>query len=390
MLLSLSYMLLFGLLLGFVFKTLKLPSLLGMLFAGILLGPNALNLIDNSILNISGELRKIALIIILTRAGLNLDLKELKKVGRPAILLSFIPATFEIAFVTCFAVFFLKFSLVEGVLLGSVLAAVSPAVIVPKMLELMDKKFGTKKFIPQMIMASASVDDILVLIVFSISLSLAQSGTITTKALLEVPFTIIFGIVFGIVIGFVLNKFFRKFHMRDTSKVLILLSISFLLITIEDEKILPFSGLLAIMTMNIYLKNYYEILSKRLSEKFSRLWVFAEIILFILVGMILDFKTISVSGFSATLLIFLVVALRFFSVFLCLINTKFNFKERLFCAISYTPKATVQAGIGAIPLSLGIAHGDYILTTAILSIIITASFGAILMDLTFEKFLTKE
>ncbi len=390
MLLSLSYMLLIGLTLGALFKKIKLPSLLGMLITGIILGPNLLNLIDDSILDISSPLRKIALIIILTRAGLNLNLKELKRVGRPAILMSFIPATFEIVFVTLFAVYMLKFSVIDGMLLGSVLTAVSPAVIVPKMLELIENKYGTKKYIPQMIMASSSVDDILVLIVFSIALSLSLTGEITTSTFLSIPIILFLGIFAGFALGYFLTVIFKKFHMRDTSKVIILLSISFILVSIEDSGIIPFSGLLAIITMNIYIKNFYEILSTRLSAKFSRLWVFAEIILFVLVGVVVDLNTLKIAGITSVILIILVMILRIISVSICLINTNFNYKERFFCAISYIPKATVQAGIGAIPLSEGIKTGNYILVTAVLSILITASIGAILMDMFYIECLEKD
>lgn len=390
MLLSLSYMLLIGLTLGALFKKIKLPSLLGMLITGIILGPNLLNLIDDSILDISSPLRKIALIIILTRAGLNLNLKELKRVGRPAILMSFIPATFEIVFVTLFAVYMLKFSVIDGMLLGSVLTAVSPAVIVPKMLELIENKYGTKKYIPQMIMASSSVDDILVLIVFSIALSLSLTGEITTSTFLSIPIILFLGIFAGFALGYFLTVIFKKFHMRDTSKVIILLSISFILVSIEDSGIIPFSGLLAIITMNIYIKNFYEILSTRLSAKFSRLWVFAEIILFVLVGVVVDLNTLKIAGITSVILIILVMILRIISVSICLINTNFNYKERFFCAISYIPKATVQAGIGAIPLSEGIKTGNYILVTAVLAILITASIGAILMDMFYIECLEKD
>ncbi|MDE6182501.1 MAG: cation:proton antiporter, partial [Eubacteriales bacterium] len=374
----------------YTFTKLKLPSLIGMLIAGIILGPYALNLIDHSILNISSELRQIALIIILTRAGLSLDIRALKKVGRSAIFMCFLPACFEITAMLFFAPKILGISKLDALIMGSVVAAVSPAVIVPRMIKLMETEYGTNKSIPQLIMASASIDDVFVIVLFTSFISLATGDSVSLLNFAQIPIAIILGIFIGIFIGWILSIFFKKVHIRDTIKVVIILSISFLLVTLEKaiEHIIPFSGLLAVMSVGIATLRFYPVLAKRMSVKFSKLWVVSEILLFVLVGATVDISFAITSGGKAILLLIIVLIFRMISVFICLLGTELNKKERLFCMIAYIPKATVQAGIGGIPLSMGLACGKIVLTVAVLSIIITAPLGAFGIDLTYKKWLS--
>ena len=392
MLLSIALILLTGLLLGGLFSKIKLPSLLGMIIVGIVLGPHALNLIDESILNISADLRQIALVIILTRAGLSLDISDLKRVGRPAILMCFVPACVEIIGTVLLAPLLLGISTLEAAVMGSVLAAVSPAVIVPRMIRLMEEGYGVDKGIPQLILAGASVDDVFVIIIFTAFTSLASTGELSPVSILQIPVSIVLGIVVGVIVGMVLVKFFRMFHMRDSVKLLIILSFSFLLIELQNqlEGIVPFSGLLAIMSLGIVIKRKYDILAKRLSGKYNKLWVAAEIFLFVLVGATVDLKYAAVAGVSAVLLVVGALVFRMMGVALCLIKTDLSRKERLFCMVAYVPKATVQAAIGAIPLTMGLSCGQIVLTIAVLSILITAPFGAICIDNLYKKLLEKE
>lgn len=392
MLLSIALILLTGLLLGGLFSKIKLPSLLGMIIVGIVLGPHALNLIDESILNISADLRQIALVIILTRAGLSLDISDLKRVGRPAILMCFVPACVEIIGTVLLAPLLLGISTLEAAVMGSVLAAVSPAVIVPRMIRLMEEGYGVDKGIPQLILAGASVDDVFVIVIFTAFTSLASTGELSPVSILQIPVSIVLGIIVGVIVGMVLVKFFRMFHMRDSVKLLIILSFSFLLIELQNqlEGIVPFSGLLAIMSLGIVIKRKYDILAKRLSGKYNKLWVAAEIFLFVLVGATVDLKYAAVAGVSAVLLVAGALVFRMIGVALCLIKTDLSRKERLFCMVAYVPKATVQAAIGAIPLTMGLSCGQIVLTIAVLSILITAPFGAICIDNLYKKLLEKE
>lgn len=392
MLLSIAVILLTGLLLGGLFSKIKLPSLLGMIIVGIVLGPHALNLIDESILNISADLRQIALVIILTRAGLSLDISDLKRVGRPAILMCFVPACVEIIGTVLLAPLLLGISTLEAAVMGSVLAAVSPAVIVPRMIRLMEEGYGVDKSIPQLILAGASVDDVFVIVIFTAFTSLASTGELSPVSILQIPVSIVLGIIVGVIVGMVLVKFFRMFHMRDSVKLLIILSFSFLLIELQNqlEGIVPFSGLLAIMSLGIVIKRKYDILAKRLSGKYNKLWVAAEIFLFVLVGATVDLKYAVVAGVSAVLLVAGALVFRMIGVALCLIKTDLSRKERLFCMVAYVPKATVQAAIGAIPLTMGLSCGQIVLTIAVLSILITAPFGAICIDNLYKKLLEKE
>ena len=390
MLTSLALIFLVGMLLGSIFTRLKLPSLLGMLITGVVLGPYALNVIDGSILNISADLRQLALVIILTRAGLSLDIAELKKVGRPAVLMCFVPACFEIAAMAFLAPKLLGISTLDTAHNGCVVAAVSPAVIVPRMIHLMDAGYGTDKSIPQLIMAGASVDDVFVIVLFTSFTSLATGGTMSPLRFVEIPISILLGIVIGAVLGWALSLFFKKVHIRDSAKVIILLSISFLLIALEKalEHRIPFSGLLAVMTVGIATLRFYPVLAGRISSKFSKLWVAAEILLFVLVGATVDIRFAIAAGGKAVLLLIAVLLFRMAGVFVCLLHTKLNYKERLLCMIAYIPKATVQAAIGGIPLAMGLSCGNIVLTVAVLSILITAPLGAFGVDLTYKKLLS--
>lgn len=382
MLTSIAVILLLGLFMGWVFSKLKLPSLLGMIIVGIILSPYALNLIDESILGISADLRQIALVIILTRAGLSLDITDLKKVGRPAVLMCFVPACIEILGTIIFAPILLNVTVLEAAIMGSVIAAVSPAVVVPRMIRLMEGGYGTKKSIPQLILAGASVDDVFVIVIFTALTSLASVGTMSIMNFAEIPFSIGLGIVLGGMIGFILTKFFKKFHMRDSVKLLIIISISFLILEIQNclEGIVPISGLLAIMSMGIMIKQKYDVLASRLSAKYNKLWVAAEIFLFVLVGATVDLRYVVSAGVSAILLIIIALVFRMVGVAISLIKTNLTKKERVFCMLAYTPKATVQAAIGTIPLSMGLQCGNIVLTVAVLAILITAPFGAICVD----------
>lgn len=391
MLTSLALIFLCGLLLGSIFQKIKLPPLLGMIITGIILGPHTLNLIDQSVLSISSDLRQIALIIILTRAGLNLDINSLKKVGRPAILMCFVPACFEIIGMVLLAPPLLGISILDALIMGTVVAAVSPAVIVPKMLKLIETGYGKDKSIPQMIMAGASVDDVFVIVLFTSFTGLAQGESFSPISLIQVPISIILGIGLGILIGILLGFFFKKVPMRDSIKVIIILSISFLLVTLENslKGIVPISGLIAIMSIGISLQKIRSDASKRISTKFSKLWVAAELMLFVLVGATVDIKYAFSAGIMAIVLIFGVLVFRMIGVLICLIKTKLNKKERLFCMISYCPKATVQAAIGSIPLTMGLSCGNIVLTVAVLSILITAPLGAFFIELLYKKLLKK-
>ena len=392
MLLSIALILLLGLLFGSLFSKAKLPSLLGLILVGIVMSPYALDLIDESILNISADIRQMALVIILTRAGLSLDIADLKKVGRPAILMCFVPACMEIIGTVLLAPLLLGVSVLEAAIIGSVIAAVSPAVIVPRMIRLMEEGYGTGKSIPQLILAGASVDDVFVIVVFTAFTSLAATGTVSAASFLQIPVSIILGILAGMAVGMLLVKFFQAFHMRDSVKLLIIISISFLLIELQNRigNIVPFSGLLAIMSLGIVMKKKYDILAKRLSVKYNKLWVAAEVFLFVLVGATVDLKYAVTAGGYAVLLVLGALVFRMLGVALSLIGTDLNRKERFFCALAYLPKATVQAAIGAIPLTMGLPCGQLVLTVAVLSILITAPLGAICVDNLYQKLLYRD
>ena len=392
MLFSLALILFCGFMIGGILQKLKLPALLGMMITGIVLGPYVLNLIDPAILNISADLREIALIVILIRAGLSLDLKDLKKVGRPAILMCFVPATLELIGVILFAPLLLGLSYLEAALMGAVLAAVSPAVVVPRMLKLMEGGYGTGKGIPHLILAGASVDDIYVIVLFTSFIGMHQGRGFDALSLVKIPLSILLGLVLGVLTRLVMAWVFKKIHMRDTVKVLLLLGLSFLFLSLESavSAYIPVSGLLAVMALGGAILKRNEILAKRISGKYSKIWVVAELILFVLVGASVDISYIGNAGLRTAGLIFAALLFRIAGVFLCLVKTKLNRKERIFTAIAYLPKATVQAAIGAIPLSLGIAAGNTILTVAVLAIMITAPIGAFGVDWTYRRLLKKE
>lgn len=398
MLTSLSLIFLVGLAMGAICQKLKLPRIIGMLATGIVLGPYVLDLLDPSILSISSDLRKMALIIILLKAGLSLNLEDLKKVGRPAIMMSFVPASFEIVGYLLFAPAILGITRVEAAVMGSVLAAVSPAVVVPRMVQLMETKYGTEKAIPQMIMAGASCDDIFVIVLFTTFLSMAQGGSADIKAFANIPVSIILGIILGAIVGYLLYLFFetayaKKHYVRNSMKVIIVLGFSFLLIAIEGwlEGKIAVSGLLAVVSIACVLKmKCTAFVSKRLSEKFGKLWLAAEVILFVLVGAAVDIRYTLEAGLAAVAMIFVALIFRSFGVLLCTVKTNLSAKERAFCVIAYLPKATVQAAIGSVPFAAGLPCGKIVLSVAVMAIIITAPLGAFGMDLTYKKFLTRE
>ncbi len=391
MLLSISLILLVGMSTGFICRKIKLPSLLGMLLTGIVLGPYALDLIDSSVLGISAELRKIALIIILTRAGLGLDLSGLKKIGRPAFLMCFVPASFELIGMILLAPKLMGLSVLEAAVMGAVLAAVSPAVVVPRMVKLMEEGYGTKEGIPQLILAGASVDDVYVIVLFSTFVGMMQGESASVVSFVNIPVSIVLGIGIGIVTGVLLARFFKRIHIRDTAKVLIILCISMLLVVAEDSLTTPitFSALIAIMFIGIGLQNKRGEVAKRLAVKYAKLWVAAEIFLFVLVGATVNVNYLGKVGPKALLVIAGALILRMLGVFVCLIGTKLDMKSKLFAMMAYTPKATVQAAIGGIPLALGFACGETILTVAVLAIVLTAPLGAFAIDFTYKKFLIK-
>lgn len=398
MLASLSLIFLVGLAMGAICQKLKMPRIIGMLVTGIVLGPYVLDFLDPSILSISSELRKLALIIILLKAGLSLDLKDLKKAGRPAILMSFVPATCEIAGYILFAPLLLGINRIEAAVMGAVLGAVSPAVVIPRMVMLMEEKYGTKKAIPQMIMAGASCDDIFVIVLFTTFLSMAHGGSADIIDFVNIPVSIVLGILLGAVTGYGLYLFFEtsyahKHCVRNSTKVIIVLGFSMLLVSIEGwlEGKVSVSGLLAVVSMACVIKiKSTASVSKRLSEKFGKLWIAAEVVLFVLVGAAVDIRYTLSAGIAAVFMIFIALIFRTAGVLICTIKTKLNMKERIFCVIAYLPKATVQAAIGSVPLAAGLACGKIILSVAVLAIIITAPLGALGIDNTYKKLLEKE
>ena len=397
MLTSLALIFLVGLAAAAICQQLRLPRIIGMLFTGILLGPCVLNWLDPSILSISADLRQMALIIILIKAGLSLDLADLKKVGRPAVLMSCLPASCEILAFFLLAPALLGVSRIEAAVLGAVLGAVSPAVVVPRMVQLMESGHGTDKSIPQMILAGASCDDIFVIVLFSTFTGMAQGGHADPMDFVQIPVSILLGVALGVAAGWVLSLFFEtayahKHCVRNSMKVIILLGASFLLMAVETwvKPWVSVSGLLAVVAMACTLKiRSIEFVSKRLSEKFGKLWLAAEVVLFVLVGAAVDLRYTLEAGPAAILMILLALCFRAVGVLLCLLGTPLDRKERLFCIIAYLPKATVQAAIGSVPLAMGLACGPIVLSVAVLAILITAPLGALGMDLTYQKLLRR-
>lgn len=391
MLLSISFILLVGMSMSWICKKIRLPGLLGMLITGIVLGPYALNLLDQSILGISADLRKIALIIILTRAGLGLDIASLKKIGRPAFLMCFVPATFELVCMLILAPGLMGVTLMEAAVMGAVLAAVSPAVVVPRMVKLMDEGYGVKEGIPQLILAGASVDDVYVIVLFSTFSGMMQGEGASVIRFVNIPVSIILGMIIGLTIGVLLAFYFQKVHIRDTAKVLIILGISFLLAAAEDSLTTPvtFSALIAIMFIGVGLQRKREAVAKRLAVKYGKLWVAAEVFLFVLVGATVNIGYLGRVGVRALLMIAGALLFRMAGVWVCLLGTGLKTGEKAFTMLAYTPKATVQAAIGGIPLALGFACGDTVLTVAVLAIVLTAPAGAFAIDWSYRKLLTK-
>ena len=398
MLTSLALIFLVGLAMAAICQKLKLPRIIGMLLTGILLGPYALNWLDESILGISSQLRQIALIIILIKAGLSLNLADLKKVGRPAVMMACVPASFEILAYVLFAPAILGVSRVEAAVMGAVLGAVSPAVVVPRMVQLMETQYGTKKSIPQMILAGASCDDIFVIVLFSTFSSMAQGGSVQVMDFVNIPISIVLGVALGAVAGYLLGGFFEtayahKHYVRNSMKVIVVLGVAFLLMAIEiwAKGIVSISGLLAVVAMACVLKlRSTTFVSKRLSEKFGKLWLAAEVLLFVLVGAAVDIRYTMNAGIVAVVMIGIALLFRAVGVMLCMVGTRLNVKERLFCIIAYLPKATVQAAIGSVPMAMGLACGQIVLSVAVLAILITAPLGAIGMDVSYQKLLEKE
>lgn len=398
MLTSLALIFLIGLAMAAICQRLKLPRIIGMLMTGILLGPHVLNLLDPSILSVSADLRQMALIIILLKAGLSLHLADLKKVGRPALLMSCIPASCEILGFFLFAPYLLGVTKIEAAVMGAVLGAVSPAVVVPRMVQLIDAKYGTNKSIPQLILAGASCDDIFVIVLFSTFVRMAQGGDASLMDFVHIPVSIILGIILGAAAGYTISLLFEtayihKRYIRNSMKVIIILGISFLLMAIETwlEGVVSVSGLLAVMSMACVIKiKSAAFVSKRLSDKFGKLWLAAEVILFVLVGAAVDIRYTLNAGIAAIWMILIALVFRCVGVACCLFGTHLSWKERLFCSIAYLPKATVQAAIGSVPLSMGLPCGQIVLSVAVLAILITAPLGALGIDFTYKRLLEKE
>lgn len=398
MLTSLALVFLAGLAAAAVCSAIKLPRIIEMLLVGIVLGPHILNVLDDSILSISSELRQMALIIILLKAGLSLNLSDLRQVGRPAVLLSCLPATCELAGYILLAPYLLGVNRIEAAVMGAVLAAVSPAVVVPRMVFLMENRWGTDKSIPQMLLAGASCDDIYVIVLFTTFTGIAQGGNARAADFLNIPVSIVLGIAVGAAAGYALSRFFeaafaRNHMVRGSVKVIIVLSVSFLLVALETvlKGRIALSGLLAVTSMACMLarKTTGEVRA-RLSEKFGKLWIAAELILFVLVGAAVDIQYVSETGLAAVLMVFAALIFRAAGVVLCLAGTKLSRRERLFCVIAYLPKATVQAAIGSVPLAMGLPCGKIVLSVTVLAILITAPLGALGMDAAYRKLLKYE
>lgn len=397
MLTSLAFIFLVGLSLAAICQRIRLPRIIGMLVTGILLGPYVLDLLDGSILGISPDLRKMALVIILIKAGLSLNIKDLKKVGRPALMLAFVPASFEMLAYTVFAPFLFDITRIEAAVMGAVLSAVSPAVVVPRMVMLMEEKYGTDKSIPQMILAGASLDDVFVIVFFSTFTAMAQGGSADVMSFVNIPVSILLGILLGAVAGMILAWFFETSYshehlVRNSMKVIIVLGTAFLLLAIEEwvEPVVSVSGLLAIMSMACVLAmRCVPEVSGRLSEKYGKLWIAAEVILFVLVGAAVDIRYTLQAGFAAVVMIAIALVVRSVGVCICTAGTRLNRQERIFCVLAYLPKATVQAAIGSVPLALGLPCGNLVLSVAVLAILITAPLGALGMDASYRKLLVK-
>jgi sodium/proton antiporter, CPA1 family (TC 2.A.36) len=382
MLISIAFMILSGLLSGWLSKKIRLPSLFGMIISGIVIGPHILNVIDTSVLDIAPDLRKIALVIILLRAGLKLDLNDLKKVGRPAVLMCFLPACFEVGGMVLLAPIFLGVSHIDAAIMGAVVGAVSPAVIVPRMIKLIDEKRGTEHCIPQMILAGASVDDVFVIVLFTAFTGIAQGKSVSFSSFAEIPFSIFIGAVIGFLLGILLSFYFEKTHIRDTIKSATILSLTFILLYIEDHFPIPFAALIAVMFIGVGIKKIKAPLAIKLASKYDKMWSIAEVFLFVSVGAAVAVDSLKEVGVNAVLLLFAVLVFRMGGVLFCLLRTKLKLKEKFFCMIAYIPKATVQAAIGGLPLAMGLSCGNIVLAVSVIAILLTAPFGAFGIDMT--------
>lgn len=390
MLFSLGIIFILGMMMGRITEILKLPRLLGLLICGMIIGPYGLNLLEPSILLISADLRKLALLFILLRAGLSLNIEDLKKAGSGGVLMCFLPALFEIVAMAIFAPILLGIEVKEALLLGSVIAAVSPAVIVPKMLTLMEEGYGKKKAIPQMILAGASVDDVFVLVLFTAFSTLVKGNGFAFSTLMNIPLSIVSGIIIGCLLGYGFVFLFRKTHLRDSHKLLLLLGVAFLAVSMEERIQFPYSGMLSLISLGMIILHYKKDTAQRLALKFSKLWIGAELLLFVLVGASVDLRFVWQIGMSSIILLCIVLLFRMLGVYCCMWKTSLNCNEKLFCMVAYLPKATVQAAIGGVPLALGLDCGSLILSVAVLSILFTAPLGALLIDLTYQKWLQKD
>lgn len=388
MLLSVGLIILGGLLGGWLASKIHLPRIIGMLFVGILTGPYLLNIIDPSVLEISGEIRKIALIIIIVKAGLSLDINDLKRIGRTAVMLCFVPATLELLAFILFAPYLMGVTRLQAAILGAVMGAVSPAVTIPRLTQMIDEGYGVKKGIPQMLIAGASADDIYVIVIFTTLVGMEAGDRVNALSFLKIPTEILLGILAGILLGIVLSLFFSKFHMRDSLKVTIITALSMILYWLEG--VIPVSGLLAVMTVGIVLNRKRPDVAKRLSIKYNKLWVAAEIFLFVLVGATVNISYVSKAGLGMIVMLFIGLMFREAGTLVSIVKTGLNKKEILFCLISELPKATVQAAIGGVPLTMGLECGNVVLTMAVVSIVITAPLGAIGMDISKERLISKD
>lgn len=388
MLLSVGLIILGGLLGGWLASKIHLPRIIGMLFVGILTGPYLLNIIDPSVLEISGEIRKIALIIIIVKAGLSLDINDLKRIGRTAVMLCFVPATLELLAFLLFAPYLMGVTRLQAAILGAVMGAVSPAVTIPRLTQMIDEGYGVKKGIPQMLIAGASADDIYVIVIFTTLVGMEAGDRVNALSFLKIPTEILLGILAGILLGIVLSLFFSKFHMRDSLKVTIITALSMILYWLEG--VIPVSGLLAVMTVGIVLNRKRPDVAKRLSIKYNKLWVAAEIFLFVLVGATVNISYVSKAGLGMIVMLFIGLMFREAGTLVSIVKTGLNKKEILFCLISELPKATVQAAIGGVPLTMGLECGNVVLTMAVVSIVITAPLGAIGMDISKERLISKD
>lgn len=392
MALSVALILFFGMVGNLIFTKLKLPGLLGMLIVGVIIGPYVLDLLDPSVLSISSDLRKIALIIILLRAGFGLNRKELKKVGKTALKMSFLPGILEGLTIALVSIWFLNFDFIRGGMLGFILAAVSPAVVVPFMLKFIEKKMGMKKGIPVLILAASSIDDVIAITLFTGFMGFyANKNFSIGQQILNIPVSIILGIMLGLIIGIILVNLFKKYRIRDSKKVIIILSIAIFMVSLEKvlEPYIMIASLLGVMALGFIITEKKPELGIRLSSKFNKVWVLAELFLFVLVGAEVNIQVAMNAGLVGLAIISIGLVVRSIGVLLSTINSGLNIKDKIFVIVAYLPKATVQAAIGAIPLSQGVEDGDLILAIAVLSIIITAPLGSILINLLAPKILEK-